>query len=646
MTQYMVWYDNGGNPHNIPIPEWDTSLSESSRFWSRPLAPTPTPPPQVAPTTPPIAPAPSPIDPAEFAAILYDKLIPIGLSTRATWGGRIIEGPVFGTIGGESVASFIAGYYIPINYWDEGTRQITELLIRGQLAWTASGGSLLSGLNVNVPTSNSQQMVRFNIGTLTQSPDAWSVSRLGIERASAYIPLVTATFENFRLAQFGNLVPFTSVTVEDTAFGAAGDLVAWADAIEALARYDGRDASEFEAIDVSGGLMALVLGNRINFTDFLSGMRHHKPHWNIRTADKLYLVEKGVFSLDVTLQRERLLRRGAQPIVIHSRDAFDSPREKVAKFLDFDRDYEPSNVTVSESIDPVIATDSFETDTYDVPIASTSNVMMAETAFAYYTEEMAREKSEWSGMAHMLGLDAGDCYKWVSGSGRELFHRVNELVRKPDFTVDVKGEGFLTCAIEDAPPEPPDVNAAYPVVTFSNTGLSHTANFGASSFAFPVPSGFSSSVNTWNPADKSANISLTGGNLTASASSASVGGVRGHVITGKYYFEVTCAGTVADSGVGLATLAADLTGPSRIAGVNVANGAVFMGTIFYYYISTAFVSGDIVCVAADLPNNTIWFRKNGDLWNNSSTADPATNTGGINMMWVFPVASVLARQGS
>src|SRR4030095_16984921 len=210
-----------------------------------------TPPPQVPVAAPPTPPAPAPLDPQQLAGSLYDKEIPIGFSTRSQWGGRIIEGPVFNVINNERVVSFVAGYYIPINFWN-ATRTISELYFRGQLAWTLGDGALMSGLQVGVATANGAQTVRFATGTLAQTPDAWSVSRYGAQ-AVAYVPLVTATFENIRIAQFGNIVSFTSVTVEDTAYGTPGDLVAWADAIEALARYEGREADEFETVDVTGG---------------------------------------------------------------------------------------------------------------------------------------------------------------------------------------------------------------------------------------------------------------------------------------------------------------------------------------------------------------------------------------------------------
>lgn len=44
-----------------------------------------------------------------------------------------------------------------------------------------------------------------------------------------------------------------------------------------------------------------------------------------------------------------------------------------------------------------------------------------------------------------------------------------------------------------------------------------------------------------------------------------------------------------------------------------------------------FNDGDVVDVALDVAAQRVWFRVNGGSWNNSGTADPATNTGGISI---------------
>lgn len=143
-------------------------------------------------------------------------------------------------------------------------------------------------------------------------------------------------------------------------------------------------------------------------------------------------------------------------------------------------------------------------------------------------------------------------------------------------------------------------------------------------------------MTTWNPADKSASITLSGGNLTA-AGTATAGGVRGATSQAsgqKLYWEVTVGGTTpgATSRVGFAVAAQGLTTTlgsvpqgcgwnGNVGTVVIAGGAV--GTAVTY------ATGDVLRFALDLVNNKIWVAKNGGLWNNSGAANPATNTGGF-----------------
>lgn len=68
---------------------------------------------------------------------------------------------------------------------------------------------------------------------------------------------------------------------------------------------------------------------------------------------------------------------------------------------------------------------------------------------------------------------------------------------------------------------------------------------------------------TWNPADKAANISLSGGDLTTTRSGAGPAAVRATIgkSSGKWYWEVKCISTtgVFDIFVGLANTTASLT---------------------------------------------------------------------------------------
>ena len=69
---------------------------------------------------------------------------------------------------------------------------------------------------------------------------------------------------------------------------------------------------------------------------------------------------------------------------------------------------------------------------------------------------------------------------------------------------------------------------------------------------------------TWNPSDKAAGITLSGGDLTATRASGTVSAVRATIgkSTGLHYFEIKCISTtggIFDVWIGLANLTASLT---------------------------------------------------------------------------------------
>jgi hypothetical protein len=151
-------------------------------------------------------------------------------------------------------------------------------------------------------------------------------------------------------------------------------------------------------------------------------------------------------------------------------------------------------------------------------------------------------------------------------------------------------------------------------------------------------------VVTWDPATV-ANATLSGGNLAVTNTN-TLNEAGAHVVStsgktsGKYYFEVTS--TLAASGGNMSTG----IGTPTSTFTNMGNGGGVVGDVVYTAsgggaiwangtnIAAAalgtFANGTIAGIAADLDNRKIWFRKapSGN-WNNSGTANPATNAGGI-----------------
>lgn len=126
-------------------------------------------------------------------------------------------------------------------------------------------------------------------------------------------------------------------------------------------------------------------------------------------------------------------------------------------------------------------------------------------------------------------------------------------------------------------------------------------------------------MSTWNSADKSAQITLSGGDLIATNASASgtFSGVRStdsHT-TGKWYFELTLGSGNTNAMVGFGTSGVVLTasfpgGNADGQGYYQADGNKWTGGSGTAYGAT-YAAGDVIGVAIDLDGDTCNFYKNG-----------------------------------
>ncbi len=147
---------------------------------------------------------------------------------------------------------------------------------------------------------------------------------------------------------------------------------------------------------------------------------------------------------------------------------------------------------------------------------------------------------------------------------------------------------------------------------------------------------------TWNPSDKSAQATLSNGNLTWSNGNSSNQGVRSTTsrTSGKPYFEyliLNTGGGRNDCGNGIAASSFVFTDGSANNAFEMFNGA---GDIWFNGVSTgkslgARANNDVICVAIDFTNQRGWIRANAGNWNGDAAADPATNTNGIDISAVF-----------
>jgi len=172
---------------------------------------------------------------------------------------------------------------------------------------------------------------------------------------------------------------------------------------------------------------------------------------------------------------------------------------------------------------------------------------------------------------------------------------------------------------------------------------------------FWVPS--AAATVTWSTTAKNAGVTLSGGNLIATATNASVGqsGRTNIGITtgGKKYWEVTMVDFTNDNAPGFGNSSMS-TADDAFVGTNVNTVGYFNDPALVYNGATIFAaapwtSGDTLCWAVDFNAGSFWVRVNSGNWNNSGTANPATNTGGAAVGVsgdIYPAYTVFAASAS
>lgn len=181
----------------------------------------------------------------------------------------------------------------------------------------------------------------------------------------------------------------------------------------------------------------------------------------------------------------------------------------------------------------------------------------------------------------------------------------------------------------------------------------YTANFGDTTFAQTVPSGFTSgwpansstTGDSFDPGHTSSGLTLSNSNHTVLSSSPAANAVTRSTTSktsGKWYFEFYCnfSGTNVGAGVGNSSITTTLWSPTP-GGVN---GAIYRraGGVITWAVkgasadgtnSNAPSAGHTIQIAIDLGANLFWARVFGRTpnWNNSGTADPATGAGGFDI---------------
>jgi hypothetical protein len=144
-------------------------------------------------------------------------------------------------------------------------------------------------------------------------------------------------------------------------------------------------------------------------------------------------------------------------------------------------------------------------------------------------------------------------------------------------------------------------------------------------------------MSTWNPSDKSASVTLSGGNLIATWNG-SGGGARSTTSKagGKIYFEAQFTTINASTWVGLANATSVLTISNSVNVVfSQLDGSAVQGNGTTLGQNGGFLNaGQWGSFAIDLTAARFWYRPNGGLWNNNASNNPATGVGGYSISYL------------
>jgi hypothetical protein len=162
-------------------------------------------------------------------------------------------------------------------------------------------------------------------------------------------------------------------------------------------------------------------------------------------------------------------------------------------------------------------------------------------------------------------------------------------------------------------------------------------------FTFPItlfgkPPGGGGATTTWNPADKAAGVTLTGGNLHAATSGAGGDNVARSTVsktTGKAYLESLFVTINGQDLIGLANSTHSLT---AFIGSDL-NSFGIVGSSGQIYINggssvtgPTVISNQVMGIAIDFGTSKAWFRNATTaptVWNAGGGADPVTGSGGF-----------------
>jgi hypothetical protein len=140
---------------------------------------------------------------------------------------------------------------------------------------------------------------------------------------------------------------------------------------------------------------------------------------------------------------------------------------------------------------------------------------------------------------------------------------------------------------------------------------------------------------TWSTTDKSASVTISGGNLIATATAGAQGGrAADRLLTGKFYWEITLgtwSGGNSSVGCGNLGMLFGVAQPLNALAMNKA-GNIYINGLGSTFGLGATVAGNVICIALDLTNQLAWMRLGAaGNWNGVAAHNPATSAGGIDI---------------
>lgn len=397
----------------------------ASRYTSSPT-PTPTPVPVSVVTG---------LTPQDLQAATYGKVIPLWVGGAPRIGCYIVWGPKFDVdSSGAATASFGVSFGFPAD--PAGTRELRELRFDGKLVWTATGGSLISGLTH-----------RFYPGSETQLPDPLVTAENG-NQAVAFRGQVVVFFEKLKLTQWNNKVPFVSAVIADSTYGDPDEGLLLGEALEALAYspYVNLNSSNFETSGITERCVALIVAQETSFVDLVANFARLYP-WDIIQGEKLRVLERTSVVPDLEVTLEHILADAQGGAIRVSRiQEFDVPRELEFKFIDVARDYEQSTVPARRARDPVELTAAIGKETIELPIVTTASEARSWVTFRQYKDALARDKVQLTLLPRGMAVEPSD-HLLVEAGFKNYVLRLLETVHGANGIVQCVGEPILICRI-------------------------------------------------------------------------------------------------------------------------------------------------------------------------------------------------------